>query len=245
MVIEFSNVKFVIFDFDGVLFNGLEAIKLGTKDAIEKYGLNVDFSQAVDEIAALIQKLMAIPIPKIILQSFQLLKELSFLNEKSYFKKLQVGLSIYQQYLKEVEELGLYDGIPEMLSILESKGIKFAILTSGMKASVLEKLKKFGVEQYFPEDLIIGAGEVTAGHVKPDPEGIEIIVQRAGIDSLLDDGGVIFIGDMHTDIQAGKNAFDGKGVKTVGVISGYDSKLAESNPDLLLETTTQLLGYFR
>lgn len=245
MVIDFSSCKFIIFDFDGVLFNGLEAIKLGTKQALEKYDLSVDFSQAVDEIAALIQKLMAIPIPKIILQSYKLLKELSFLDEKTYFKKLQIGLSIYQQYLKEIEELGLYDGIPEMLEILDSKGIKFAILTSGMKASVVEKLKKFGIEQYFSEDLIIGAGEVSAGHVKPDPEGIEIIVQRADLASLLDEGGVVFIGDMHTDVEAGKTAFDGKGVKTVGVKSGYDSKLGESNPDLLLETTTQLLGYFR
>ena len=245
MVIDFSNARFIIFDFDGVLFNGLEAIKRGTQAALEKYSLSVDFSQAVDEIAALIQKLMAIPIPKIILQSYQLLKELSFLDGKSYFKKLQIGLSIYQQYLKEIEELGLYEGIPEMLSILDAKGLKFAILSSGMKMSVLDKLKKFGIDQYFPEDLIIGANEVSAGHVKPHPEGIEIIVQRAGIAPMLDEGGVIFIGDMHTDVQAGKSAFDGKGVKTIGVKSGYDSKLGESNPDLLLETTTQLLGYFR
>ena len=246
MVIDFSSVKFIIFDFDGVLFNGLEAIKLGIKDAIAKYSLNdVDYMQAVDEIALLIQKLMAIPIPKIILQSYQLLKELAFLNGKSYFKKLQIGLSIYQQYLKEIEELGLYEGIPEMLSILDGKGIKFAILTSGMKSSVLEKLKKFGIDSYFPDELIIGAGEVSPGRVKPDPEGIEIIVQRADLSSLLDENGIIFIGDMHTDVQAGKNAFEGKGVKTVGIKSGYDSKLAEKNPDLLLETTTQLLGYFR
>nr|MDO8110051.1 HAD hydrolase-like protein [Candidatus Sigynarchaeota archaeon] len=246
MVIQFENVKFIIFDFDGVLFNGLEAIKVGTKNAIENYGLKVEFSKAVDEIAALIQKLMSIPIPKIVLQSYKLLKELTFLQDKTYFKKLQIGLSIYQQYLKEVENKGLYDGIPEMLSILSGRGIKFAILTSGMKSSVLDKLKKFGIDQYFPEPLIIGAGEVTPGHVKPDPEGIEIIVTRALINMpLLDAGSIVMIGDMHTDIQAGKRSFENKGVKTVGVKSGYDSKLAESNPDLLLETTTQLLNFFR
>ncbi|MBN2150021.1 MAG: HAD family hydrolase [Candidatus Lokiarchaeota archaeon] len=245
MVIEFSKVKFIVFDFDGVLFNGLEAIERGVKSGIEKHGLKVDFKQAVDEIAALIQKLMSIPIPKIILQSYTLLKDLTFLEGMSYFKKLQAGLSIYQQYLKEVENMRIYDGVDEMLSILAGRGIKFAILTSGMKASVLEKLKKFGIDQYFPEELVIGAGDVTPGHVKPDPEGIEVIVKRAGIRPLVDGNGVVMVGDMHTDIEAGRRAFEGKGVKTVGILSGYDSKLASSGADLVLETTTQLLNQFR
>jgi len=245
VVIEFSKVKFIIFDFDGVLFNGLEAIKLGVKSGIEKYGLKVDFNQAVDQIAALIQKLMSIPIPKIVLGSYKLLKDLTFLEGMTYFKKLQIGLSIYQEYLKEVEKLRIYDGVEEMLSILSDKSIKFSILTSGLKASVVEKLKKFGIDRYFPEELIIGAGDVTPGHVKPDPEGIEIIVNKAGVKALVDANGVVMIGDMHTDIEAGKRAFGGKGVKTVGILSGYDSKLASSGADLVLETTTQLLNQFR
>ncbi len=245
MVVEFQKIKFIIFDFDGVLFNGLEAIKKGVKSGIEKYGLKVDFDQAVDQIAALIQKLMSIPIPKIVLGSYKLLKDLTFLEGMTYFKKLQIGLSIYQEYLKEVETLKIYDGIDEMLSILRGKGIKFAILTSGMKASVVEKLKKNDIDQYFPEDLVIGAGEITPGRVKPDPEGIEIIVKKAGIRPLVDANGVVMIGDMHTDIEAGKRAFEGKGVKTVGIISGYDSKLASCGADLVLETTTQLLTQFR
>ncbi|NMC05232.1 MAG: HAD hydrolase-like protein [Candidatus Lokiarchaeota archaeon] len=245
MVIEFSKVKFIIFDFDGTLFDGLEAIKRGVKSGIEKYGLKVDFEKAVDEIAALIQKLMSIPIPKIVLGSYKLLKDLTFLEGMSYFKKLQVGLSIYQEYLKEVEHMKIFDGIDEMLSILAGKGIKFAILTSGLKASVVDKLKKFSIDQHFPEDLVIGAGDVTPGHVKPDPEGIEIIVKRAGVEALVEQHGIIMVGDMHTDIEAGKRAFEGQGVKTVGIISGYDSKLAGSGADLVLETTTQLLNQFR
>ncbi len=245
MVVDFSLVKFVIFDFDGVLFNGLGAIKKGVKSGIEKYGLKVDFDQAVDQIAALIQKLMSIPIPKIILSSHKLLMDLTFLEGLTYFKKLQIGLSIYQEYLKEVETMKIYDGVDEMLSILTGKGIKFAILTSGLKTSVVEKLKKNGIDQYFPEELIIGAGEITPGHVKPDPEGIEIIVNKAGIKPLVDANGVVMIGDMHTDIEAGKRAFGGKGIKTVGVISGYDSKLASCGADLVLGTTTQLLTQFR
>ena len=239
-------MKFIIFDFDGVLFNGLEAIQSGVKQAIEKYGLSCDFNQAVDEIAALIQDLMPLPIPKIVLNSYTLLQKLSFLNGQSFFKKLQIGLNIYRFYLKEVEDMRLYDGTTEMLDILSSKGIKFAIFTSGTKASVMEKLERENSLKYFPEELIIGAGEVSAGRVKPDPEGIEIIFEKAGLNQeLIDKGGLLMIGDMHTDVEAGKSAFEGKGVKTVGIKSGYDSRIGASNPDLILEKTTQLLSYLR
>ncbi|MHA1792260.1 MAG: HAD family hydrolase [Promethearchaeota archaeon] len=247
MVLKFENVKFIIFDFDGVLFNGLEAIKMGVRYAIEKYDLNVDFDQAVDDIAHLIQKLMPIPIPKIILQSYSLLGEVGFLQHfKSYFKKLRVGLSIYREYLKQVENMSVYDGIPEMLDILSAKGIKFAIFTSGTRSSVMEKLERAGISQFFPEELIIGAGEVTPGHVKPDPEGIEIIFKKAGLqDKILEDGGLIMVGDMTTDVAAGKNAFNHKGIPTIGIKSGYDSRIADAKPDLLLENATQILTHLR
>lgn len=246
MVIKFENVRFIIFDFDGVLFNGLEAIQLGVREAIQKYELNVDFNRAVDDIAALIQDLMPRPIPKIVLSSYKLLAGVEFLKDKSYFKKLQIGLSIYQHYLKQVDEMVLYDGIPEMLEILRGKDIGFAIFTSGTRASVMEKLARCNAAQYFTEDMIIGAGEVTPGRVKPDPEGIEIIFQKAGLSQdLLDKGGLVMVGDMHTDVEAGKSAFGGKGVKTVGIKSGYDSRIADASPDLLLEKATQLLSHFK
>lgn len=247
MVIQFENVEFIIFDFDGVLFNGLEAIHFGVKDAIEKYDLNVDFNQATDEIAALIQKLMPIPIPRIILQSYGLLQDLTFLGDRSFFKKLRIGLGIYRTYLKEVEENArFYEGIDEMLEILSAKGIKFAILTSGKKTSVIEKLEAAGLDKYFPEELVIGAYEVTPGHVKPDPEGIEIIFQKANLpQSLLENGGMVMVGDMSTDVQAAKTAFDKKGVKSIAIKSGYDSRIADTNPDLLLEKATQILSKLR
>ncbi|MFX0101547.1 MAG: HAD family hydrolase [Candidatus Hodarchaeota archaeon] len=247
MVIQFENVEFIIFDFDGVLFNGYNAIQVGVKDAIEKYDLSVDQELAIDEIASLIQKLMPIPIPRIILQSYGLLQDLTFLGDRSFFKKLRIGLSIYRLYLKEVEENGrMYDGTDEMLEILSSKGIKFAILTSGKKTSVIEKLKEAGIDKYFPEDLIIGAYEVTPGHVKPDPEGIEIIFKKANLPgSLLEKGGLVMVGDMSTDVQAAKAAFNSKGVKSIAIKSGYDSRISDTNPDLLLEKATQILSKLR
>ncbi|MBD3186893.1 HAD hydrolase-like protein [Candidatus Bathyarchaeota archaeon] len=246
MVIKFDKVKLVIFDFDGVLFNGLEAIKLGVKNALEKYDLSANFDEAVDDIAHLIQKLMPIPIPKIILKSYNLLNEVSFLSDiKSFFKRLQVGLSVYRQYLKEVEHMTVYDGVPEMLDVLSGKGIKFAIFTSGTKKSVMNKLEKAGLLHHFPEELIIGAGEVPPGHVKPSPDGIEMIYNIMGLDSsAVQNGEIIMVGDMKTDIIAGKTAFNSKGIGTVGIKSGYDANLPSAKPDLLLENTTQLLSHF-
>ena len=245
LVIEFDKVRFIIFDFDGVLFNGLEAIQLGVREAVQKHGLDVDFDRAVNDIAALIQDLMPMPIPKIVLSSYTLLGKVEFLKEKSFFKKLQIGLSVYQSYLKHVEDMALFDGTGEMLEILQGKGIRFAIFTSGTRASVMEKLERCNAARYFSEDMIIGAGEVSPGRVKPDPQGIEIIFEKAGLSrDLLDQGGIVMVGDMYTDIEAGKSAFGGKGVKTVGIKSGYDARIVDAQPDLLLEKTTQLLASF-
>ncbi|MHA1369665.1 MAG: HAD family hydrolase [Promethearchaeota archaeon] len=244
MVINFENVEFIIFDFDGTLFNGLEAIRLGVSEAIERNRLDVDYDKAIDEVAALIQKLMPIPIPKIILQSYQLLQSLTFLDGMSYFKKLRIGLNIYRSYLKNVENMRLYDGVEEMLAILHGRGIRFAIFTSGPRDSVVKKLERFEIKDYFPDNLIIGAQDVSPGRVKPDPEGIEIIFKNAGLtDSILEKGGLIMVGDMRPDILAAKRAFNGRGIGSIGIKSGYDSKIVDSNPDILLEKTTQILTY--
>ncbi|MHA1680520.1 MAG: HAD family hydrolase [Promethearchaeota archaeon] len=246
MVIKFENVRLVVFDFDGVLFNGLDAIKLGIRSVIDKYEIKTDFDKAVDDIAHLIQKLMPIPIPKIILKSYSLLSDVGFLSEyKSFFKKLQVGLNVYRGYLKEVEHMTVYDGTAEMLDVLSSKGIKFAIFTAGTKASVMEKLERSGILHHFPEDLIIGAGEVTPGNVKPHPEGIEIICKKLGFgEKEVSDGAIVMVGDMMSDIIAGKSAFNNKGVGTVGIKSGYDARISEARPDLLLERAAHLLTHF-
>ena len=91
-------------------------------------------------------------------------------------------------------------------------------------------LKRFDLLKYF--ELIIGFNEVS--EVKPSPDGLNLILKKWNINP----SEAIFVGDMATDIQAGKAAK----VKTVCVASGLAPKesLLKNNPDILDEVTTLL-----
>ena len=90
------------------------------------------------------------------------------------------------------------------------------------------------LSNYF--DLIIGFNDVT--EVKPDPEGILKILDRWNIKP----SDAIFIGDMTTDVDAGKAAK----VKMVCVASGLAQKqaLLEHKPDILVDNTESLIELF-
>lgn len=87
--------------------------------------------------------------------------------------------------------------------------------------------------RYF--DIIIGHEDVK--HSKPDPEGINKVLEKLG----LNDG--YYMGDNVTDILAGKNA----GLKTIGVKwspKGYDL-IQKENPDLLVDYFSEIIDFIK
>ena len=84
--INLENYKGIIFDMDGVIFNISEAIKKAVDDSVEKYDINVNPDEAMEEIAHLIEEIQNYPVPKILLNSYDLLK-VEFLEGISFFKK--------------------------------------------------------------------------------------------------------------------------------------------------------------
>jgi HAD superfamily hydrolase (TIGR01509 family) len=111
-----------------------------------------------------------------------------------------------------------------------SKKVKLAILTNNKSSYAEEVLEKFNLTNYF--ETIIGFNDVS--EVKPSPEGLEKILNIWKLKS----SDAIFIGDMTTDIQAGKAA----NIKTICVASGLAQKetLLEQNPDILLDKVQDL-----
>jgi len=111
-----------------------------------------------------------------------------------------------------------------------SKKVKLAILTNNKSSYAEEVLEKFNLTNYF--ETIIGFNDVS--EVKPSPEGLEKILEIWKLKS----SDAIFIGDMTTDIQAGKAA----NIKTICVASGLAQKetLQEQNPDILLDKVQDL-----
>ena len=119
-------------------------------------------------------------------------------------------------------------------SYLYSKKLNLAILTNNKSTYAENVLEKFNLNKFF--NTIIGFNDVT--EVKPNPEGILKILDKWGIET----SEAIFIGDMTTDIDAGKSA----NVKMVCVASGLAQKetLLNHKPDVLVNDTNELIKLF-
>lgn len=228
-----DNYKGVIFDLDGVIFDSIDAITQAIEDGINKYKLNVDIKEALEEIAILIEDLQNFPIPKIILNAYDLLN-VKLLEGTRVLKKLRIAIYVFNQYNTYKEDAGIFEGIDKIIQAINEKNLKLAILTNNKNTHAEDVLKRFDLDKYF--ELIIGFNEVTK--VKPSPEGIQKILKEWNMKP----NEVIFIGDMATDVQAGKAA----NVKTICVASGLASKesLLKNNPDILVENTQGLKELF-
>ena len=114
-----------------------------------------------------------------------------------------IRLEAYNRHLK------LYEGVAELLPILKRMGVKVAALTSGNEMTV-SCLERTGIHHHF--DVVVSAEHIE--HPKPHPEGIDLIVERLGVEP----ADCIMVGDSVVDILAGRNAEIGK---TVGVTHGF------------------------
>ncbi len=229
-IINLDNYKGIIFDLDGVIYDIVEAIRKAVEDGVEKYKLNrANVDDTLQEIAHLIEEIQNYPVPRILLQSYDLLK-VDFLKGLSFLKKLRIAIFLFNQFNKYREDSKIFEGIDEIIAKIYKKKIKLAILTNNKSAYAEGVLEKFNLEKYF--DMIIGFNDVS--EVKPNPEGILKILDNWN----LEPSKAIFIGDMTTDIQAGKAA----NVKMVCVASGLAQKesLIKHNPDILLENCVDL-----
>ena len=232
--INLDNYKGIIFDLDGVIFNITNAIRKAVDDGIEKYQLNVKRDSVMEEVAHLIEEIQNYPVPKILLNSYDLLK-LEFLRGISFFKRLRIAIFLFNQFNKYKDsEATIFKNIDGLIANLFKKKVNLAILTNNKSSYAEEVLGKFNLNMYF--DTIFGFNDVTK--VKPNPEGIIKILEKWNIKPAQ----AIFIGDMTTDIDAGKAAK----VKTVCVASGLALKanLLKHKPDILVDNTDELIEIF-
>jgi len=231
--IDLSKIKGVIFDLDGVIYDVGPSIKKAVEDGIEKYNIKVNVENVLQEIAHLIEDIQNFPLPKIILNSYNLLKDTSFLEGLSYFKKMRIAVYLFNQFNEYKENATAFDGIEDILSKL-SKKAKLAILTNNKSTYAEEVLKKFKLYKYF--NTIIGFNDVTEN--KPSPEGILKIIEKWH----LKNDNIVFIGDMTSDILAGKAAK----VTTIAVATGLAKKetLIDNEPDFLIEHPKEIKMLF-
>lgn len=130
-------------------------------------------------------------------------------------------------------DLNLIPGADAILKEIASTGMKIGIVTSTPKEGMhfkLQALKQAGVEKL--PSVIITADDVQ--HKKPAADPLVACAHMLG--TALNRSA--YVGDMRSDIRAGKAA----GVKTIGVLTGFDDyeSLRNEHPDFIIKSVDNL-----
>jgi len=136
----------------------------------------------------------------------------------------------YNQYC--TNKTTLYEGVYNML--VNFRDTKKAILTNKNEAFVTKILKHQAIDHFF--DFVAGVEAVA--NTKPDPAGINLIMNRLAAQPTQ----TLMIGDSYTDIEAGKNA----GTFTCAALYGFGDKtlLINSKPDFQIHAIKELVSLF-
>ncbi len=110
------------------------------------------------------------------------------------------NIEIYRSYQREhyLDLIDLFPGVYEMLEKVKAAGFRTALVTSRMKLTAYEGLKKYGIEKFF--DYILTADDVTKH--KPDPQPALTALKKLGSSPER----AVMLGDTKQDILCAKNA---------------------------------------
>lgn len=210
-------MKNFLFDFDGTIADSGETAILAVQEGFKKTGLKAPSARTV-------RYYMGVPIEAF----FPELAGPDFPEER-----IEELYDNFRQAYQELEESSttLFEGMKETLAQLKADGKDLYVVSSKISTSLKRNLDTLGISEYFTD--IIGSDQVE--NYKPAPDGVDIIVDRHGLDK----NETIMIGDAKYDLQMGKAA----GVHTCGCAwDTYDIELLKKEePTYLFDKVTDLL----
>jgi HAD superfamily hydrolase (TIGR01549 family) len=229
--LQTKNLKGIIFDFDGTLLDISEPLQKAIEEIFEEYKITANPETTLQEIGALMETIQGYPLPKIVLESHDMFKYISSLESFTFLKKLQIAAKMFTRYLTYAKEAPFFSESVKVLKKL-SKSYDLFIVSHNQTKNVLEHLERENISSIFKG--IYGADALPS--LKPDPHSLTPVFESYK-SCKLDD--FLMIGDMPSDIQAGKDA----GVWTVAITTGVSKRdvLAEYGPHIIIDSLTELL----
>lgn len=116
-------------------------------------------------------------------------------------------LDSYQQNIADQSQL--FDGMEDVLAVLEAKGIKWGVVTNKRERFTLPLLSALNLDQR----VVCSVSGDTTAFSKPHPEPMFEACRRAGIAA----ENCLYVGDASHDVTAGKTA----AMKTLVALYGY------------------------
>jgi phosphoglycolate phosphatase len=216
------KVKAIIFDLDGTLIDSIDIYFTIVEKALER--LNLPPVSRAGILAAaesesfnwdlILPEELTIRKTEIIDQAWKIID--------------QIAPPLFEENVK------LITGADTILKRISSNGLKIGLVTSTRRSYLkikMQPLKSAGVAELF--EVIITIDDTQKRKPAADP----LIVCAQQLD--LDPNKCAYVGDTHTDMQAGRAA----GMKTVGVLTGFDELklLQKEKPDAIIDSIGHLL----
>ncbi len=209
-----KNIKAIIFDFDGVINNGVKVHYKFYRDLCRLHKIKSPFST---------QK--------------EFKKWFDPINYKTNYKNLEISLKdkkniSYKRYIKRIG-IPIIKGMKRVIEKL-NKRYMLAVVSTNHKEVIEHQLKDYGLLKFFK--VIIGNGNVFK--IKPHPEALLKCLKKLK----LNNKEVIYIGDMVNDVITARNANIKITSVTWGWSSKEELKKAK--PDWIVGKPEELLKIF-
>jgi phosphoglycolate phosphatase-like HAD superfamily hydrolase len=226
-----GSFRGIIFDFDGTLLDIRGPLQKSIEEVCNEKQIDVDVDLTIQEIGSILESIQGYPFPRIILESYEIFKYITFLKGYTYLRKLRIAAKIFTKYLTDAKEAPLYDGVKVLLENL-AKSSDLFIVSHNQTKNILPHLEREDIEKFFKD--FYGTDKLPA--LKPSPEALSPPLEYYDNYKKSD---FLMIGDMPTDVEAGKEA----GFWTIGIASGISNKeiLVDIKPDLLVGSISELL----
>jgi phosphoglycolate phosphatase len=210
-----KNVDLIIFDLDGVLINSFDDLADALNLTLKQMGLKT--------------------------HTYEEIKKFFWKASEAFFLDALGGKENFSLYYEEfidryyknhfnncLNKTRLFPGVKEVLEHYSSK--KLAVATNKNNILTEKILRELGVIDYF--HAVVCPESVSKP--KPDPEMIELLLEKAGVAHER----AVIIGDSRSDILTGKNA----GIATVGATYGFGDRqeLLDEGPDFVIDKPIDL-----
>lgn len=209
-----KDIRCVLFDFDGTLFDTSEGIKMCYRKGLEQFGVYVKNDSELDRIIG----------PSL------------FDSYRSFYglvgDDVVTAVRIYREHYNSngIYMVHPYDGIEKALIALKENSFTLGVATSKPKVMAEKILDFTGMAKYF--DVVCGAN--LDGTMS---DKVELITEAMKLSGFTDKTQVCMVGDRFYDIAGAKKV----GICSVGVtygFGGYD-ELVNAGADYIADSPMQ------
>ena len=193
--------KVYIFDLDGTLLDTLQDLANSVNYALRQHGMP---EHSIDDIRRFVGN------------GVRLLMERAMPDGAQNPQFEDTFVTFRQHYMQHsLDTTRPYDGIPELIHELKTRGCKMAVVSNKMMAATQEL-----VHHFFPDiDVAIGEHEAAGIKKKPAPDTVfEALRQLTENLELRTDS--VYVGDSDVDIETARNS----GLPCISVLWGFRNR---------------------